>query len=59
MSGHSQRGGRRPGAGRPTNDRSIVLSVRITQEAMDILRSVAKNKSEYIDSLIKESAGRL
>ena len=47
------RGGRRSGAGRPANDRSIALSVRITQEAMDILNERTTNKSEYIDNLIK------
>jgi len=50
-----QHGGRRPGAGRPANDRSIALSVRITQEAMDILNERTKNKSEFIDKLIKKS----
>ena len=49
----SQRGGRRPNAGRPANDRSIPLSVRISQRAMDLLNSRTDNKSEYIDSLIK------
>lgn len=49
----NQRGGRRSGAGRPANDRSIALSVRITQEAMDILNERTTNKSEYIDNLIK------
>ena len=49
------RGGRRSGAGRPANDRSIALSVRITQEAMDILNERTTNKSEYIDNLIKEA----
>lgn len=47
------RGGFREGAGRPKNDRSISLSVRITQEAMDKLNALTTNKSEYIDNLIK------
>lgn len=51
----NQRGGRRSGAGRPANDRSISLSVRITQEAMDILNEKTNNKSEYIDFLIKQT----
>jgi hypothetical protein len=51
----NNRGGRRSGAGRPANDRSIALSVRITQEAMDILNEKTTNKSEYIDNLIKKS----
>lgn len=40
------------GGGRPKNDRNIMLSVRITQEAMDKLNSLTKNKAEYIDKLI-------
>lgn len=40
------------GGGRPRNDRSITLSVRITQEAMDKLNALTKNKSEFIDNLI-------
>ena len=40
--------------GRPANDRSITLSVRITQEAVDKLNRLTRNKSEYIDKLIKE-----
>ena len=39
--------------GRPANDRSITLSVRITQEAFDKLSRLTRNKSEYIDNLIK------
>jgi len=52
---NTNRGGRRSGAGRPANDRSIALSVRITQEAMDILNEKTTNKSEFIDNLIKEA----
>lgn len=51
----NSRGGRRQGAGRPANDRSVNLSVRITQEAMDILNERTSNKSEYIDNLIKSA----
>lgn len=50
----NHRGGRRSGAGRPANDRSVMLSVRITQEAMNILNERTNNKSEFIDRLIKE-----
>ena len=53
--GDTTKGGFRHGAGRPANDRSIALSVRITQEAMDILNERTTNKSEYIDNLIKEA----
>lgn len=45
---------KRRGRGRPANDRSVMLSVRITQEAMDKLNRLTKNKAEYIDTLIKE-----
>lgn len=40
--------------GRPANDRSKMLSVRITNEAFDKLNHLTKNKTEYIDTLIKE-----
>lgn len=40
--------------GRPANDRSITVSVRITQEAVDKLNRLTRNKSEYFDKLIKE-----
>ena len=40
--------------GRPANDRSVTVSVRITQEAVDKLNRLTNNKSEYIDKLIKE-----
>ncbi len=50
----SNRGGRRSGAGRPANDRNCMLSVRITQEAMDKLNRLTNNKAEYVDRLIKE-----
>lgn len=49
-----QRGGRRPGSGRPANDRSIMVGVRISQQAADILNQ-QPNKSEFIDTLIKQS----
>ena len=40
--------------GRPANDRSITVSVRITQEAVDKLNRLTNNKSAYIDELIKK-----
>ena len=52
MEDKKQRGGSRPGAGRPANDRKIMVGVRISQEAADILNA-QKNKSEYIDNLIR------
>ena len=52
MEEKKQRGGSRPGAGRPANNRSIMVGVRISQEAADILNA-QKNKSEYIDNLIR------
>ena len=51
-----QRGGRRPGSGRPANDRSIMVGVRISQQAADILNA-QPNKSEFIDTLIKQHHG--
>ena len=49
----TSRGGYRPGAGRPTNDRSIPLSVRISPEANEKIKRV-ENKSAIIDELIKQ-----
>lgn len=54
MEEKKQRGGRRPGSGRPANDRSIMVGVRISQQAADILNQ-QPNKSEFIDTLIKQS----
>ena len=48
------RGGVRPGSGRPANDRSVQLLVRITKEAADKLSRLTSNKSEYIENLIKQ-----
>lgn len=50
----NKRGGARPGSGRPANDRNVTLSVRVTQESIDKLNRLTKNKSEYLDNLIKE-----
>lgn len=47
------RGGYRPGSGRPANDRSIPLSVRISPESNEKLKKV-ENKSAIIDELIKQ-----
>ena len=47
----SGRGGWR-GGGRPVTALKVPLMVRISQEAADKLAGV-KNKSEYIDELIK------
>ena len=49
-----QHGGRRSNAGRPANDRSFMVGVRITKEAYDKLQTVS-NKSEFIDNLIKQA----
>jgi hypothetical protein len=54
MENKSTRGGRREGAGRPSNDRSIMVSVRLSKEAVEKLNRLTRNKSEYIDSLIKK-----
>ena len=54
MEQEKKRGGRREGAGRKANDRSIPVLVRITKEAADKLNTVG-NKSEFIDNLIKQT----
>lgn len=54
MSNQSTRGGRRSGAGRPANDRNVMVSVRLSQEAVDKLNRLTNNKAEYLDRLIKE-----
>ncbi len=54
MANENKRGGRRPGSGRPSNDRNITISVRVSKEAADKLATI-KNKSEFIDTLIKNT----
>ena len=49
-----QWGGYREGGGRPSTDRKFAVTVRISQEASDILNE-QKNKSEFVDSLIKKT----
>lgn len=51
---HPGWGGSR-GGGRPVTDRNVAVTIRISQEAADILKE-QRNKSEFIDTLIKESA---
>lgn len=55
MEEKKQWGGYREGGGRPSTDRNIAISVRISQEANELLKQ-QKNKSEYIDRLIKEAS---
>lgn len=50
---HPGWGGSR-GGGRPVTDRNVAVTIRISQEAADKLKTV-KNKSEFIDNLIKQS----
>ena len=54
MENQKQHGGRRSGAGRPSNGRNIMVGVRLSQEAVDKLNRLTNNKSEYIENLIKE-----
>ena len=54
---HPGWGGSR-GGGRPVTDRNVAVTIRISQEASDILKE-QRNKSEFIDTLIKESAKKL
>ena len=49
-----QHGGYRPGSGRPTTDRKVAISVRISKEAAELLDKI-HNKSEYSDKLIKDN----
>ncbi len=53
MSNQSNHGGRRPGSGRPANDRNVPVMVRLSREAADKLNRLTSNKSEYLDNLIK------
>lgn len=53
MMDKKQRGGARPGSGRPATDRKYPISVRISREAAELLETVA-NKSEFIDELIRK-----
>lgn len=55
-SSENKRGGRREGAGRPKNDRNIMVGVRLSQEAADKLNRLTRNKSEYIERLIREQS---
>lgn len=54
MEEKKQHGGRRSGAGRPANDRNIMVGVRLSQEAVDKLNRLTNNKAEFLDRLIKE-----
>lgn len=56
MEKKKQHGGRRSGAGRPSNDRNIMVGVRLSQEAVDKLNRLTNNKSEYIENLIKQQS---
>lgn len=53
MEEKKQHGGYRPGAGRPSTDRSHAVTIRISEEAFQKLKA-QKNKSEVLDQLIKE-----
>ena len=44
-------------SGRPATGRTIAISVRISKQASEIL-SNKKNKSEYIDELIRKDAAQ-
>lgn len=54
MSSSNTHGGARPGSGRPSNDRSVMIGARVSPEAAEKLKKV-KNKSEFLDQLIKNS----
>ena len=54
MAHNENYGGTRRGAGRPETDRKKMLGVRLSQEAFEKLCRLTKNKSAYIDELIKQ-----
>lgn len=43
---------------RPNTDRDIPLSVRISPRAHEMLGEITRNKSEFIDRLIKDAYAR-
>ena len=49
---NNMKAGSKFGTGRPATGRTYAISVRISREAAEIL-STKKNKSEYIDGLIR------
>ena len=49
----SKKGGARPGSGRPETGRNIRVCIKLSKEVVDYLRGI-KNKSEYIDNLIRQ-----
>jgi hypothetical protein len=50
MEQQSNNGGRR--RGRPANDRNVMVSVRLSKEAVDKLNRLTNNKAAFIESLI-------
>lgn len=53
MEQEKKHGGYRPGAGRPTTDRTHAVTLRISEAALKKLNN-CNNKSEAVDRLIKE-----
>ena len=51
---HSEKGGFRPNAGRPETGRTVKISITISPEAAAKISKI-KNKSEYIDNLIRKA----
>lgn len=56
MEEKKKHGGARPGSGRRSTGRNVMLSVRVSAEAAALIGAVA-NKSEYIDNLIRRDHG--
>lgn len=52
MEAKTGRGGRREGSGRKVTPYKIPISVKVSQEAFEILQT-KKNKTEYIDEIIR------
>lgn len=43
---------------RPETDRNVALSVRISPRAHEMLCEITRNKSKFIDGLIKDAYAR-
>lgn len=54
METKNNRGGHRENAGRPSVNRDVALTVRISQEASEKLQTV-DNKSAFIDTIIRKT----
>lgn len=58
MTGNSNSGGARPGAGRPRGNRSVPVSFVLSPESAAWLKFATTNKSQYVDELILKEMNR-